>query len=238
MSAGTRKRGSKEVAVSSEAQDVVAGSNSDRLSEMAGHVLKPSLNAAAVLSEYTKVFGDRGMAGFVGALDQQIEALEGGDTSQLEAMLLAQAYSLQAIFMNLARRAVPQQNLKSWDTFMRMAFKAQNQSRMTLETLATLKNPPVLFARQANFAHGPQQVNNGAPLPEGSATHARKSGSRRNKLLEVGDEKRLEPGAPRASGRVDTVVAALESVDGPANRRGESQGRAKRVQGRDSSSNT
>jgi hypothetical protein len=27
--------------------------------------------------------------------------------------------------------------------------------------LATIKNPPVVFARQANIAQGPQQVNNG-----------------------------------------------------------------------------
>jgi hypothetical protein len=32
--------------------------------------------------------------------------------------------------------------------------------RMTLESLATIKNPPVVYARQANIAHGPQQVNN------------------------------------------------------------------------------
>ena len=40
---------------------------------------------------------------------------------------------------------------------MRMALKAQNQCRMTLETLATIKNPPVVFAKQANTAQGPQQ---------------------------------------------------------------------------------
>ena len=45
---------------------------------------------------------------------------------------------------------------------MRMAMKAQNQCRMTLETLATIKNPPVVFARQANINNGgQQQVNNG-----------------------------------------------------------------------------
>jgi len=33
---------------------------------------------------------------------------------------------------------------------------------MTLETLATIKNPPVVFARQANINNGgQQQVNNG-----------------------------------------------------------------------------
>ena len=49
---------------------------------------------------------------------------------------------------------------------MRMALKAQSQCRATLETLATIKNPPAVFARQANIAQGPQQVNNGM-MPAG-----------------------------------------------------------------------
>jgi hypothetical protein len=44
---------------------------------------------------------------------------------------------------------------------MRLALKAQSQSRATVETLAAIKNPPVVYARQANFAAGHQQVNNG-----------------------------------------------------------------------------
>ena len=47
---------------------------------------------------------------------------------------------------------------------MRLALKAQGQCRATLETLATIKNPPVVFARQANIAQGPQQVNNTATV--------------------------------------------------------------------------
>jgi hypothetical protein len=43
---------------------------------------------------------------------------------------------------------------------MRLALKAQSQCRATLEALANIKNPPVVIARQANFAAGPQQVNN------------------------------------------------------------------------------
>ena len=44
---------------------------------------------------------------------------------------------------------------------MRMAMKAQSQCRMTIETLATLKNPQVVFAKQANINNGgQQQVNN------------------------------------------------------------------------------
>jgi hypothetical protein len=53
---------------------------------------------------------------------------------------------------------------------MRLALKAQGQCRATLETLAAIKNPPVVFAKQRNISHGHQQVNNGAaPL---TSTHA------------------------------------------------------------------
>jgi len=53
--------------------------------------------------------------------------------------------------------------LEAADKYLRLALKAQGQCRATLETLAAIKNPPVVFARQANIAHGPQQVNNGPP---------------------------------------------------------------------------
>ena len=47
--------------------------------------------------------------------------------------------------------------------YLRLALKAQSQCRATLATLAAVKNPqPVAFVRQANIAHGPQQVNNAA----------------------------------------------------------------------------
>lgn len=34
--------------------------------------------------------------------------------------------------------------------------KAQSQCRATLETLAAIKNPPVIYAKQANISNGPQ----------------------------------------------------------------------------------
>ena len=67
---------------------------------------------------------------------------------------------------DLARRATAQEYLKTWEAYLRMAMKAQNQCRMTLETLAMIKNPPTVFAKQANINHGgQQQVNNGAAPP-------------------------------------------------------------------------
>ena len=51
--------------------------------------------------------------------------------------------------------------MQAAETYVRLALKAQAQCRATLETLATIKNPPVVYARQANIAAGRQQVNNG-----------------------------------------------------------------------------
>ena len=49
------------------------------------------------------------------------------------------------------------------ERLMRLGLKAQSQARATLETLAQIKNPPVVYARQANVASGPQQNNFGVP---------------------------------------------------------------------------
>ena len=42
------------------------------------------------------------------------------------------------------------EHLPAAETYMRLALKAQSQCRATLETLANIKNPPTVFARQAN----------------------------------------------------------------------------------------
>lgn len=44
-------------------------------------------------------------------------------------MLVEQAHALQSIFVNLARRAVNQEYVKQYEMYLRLALKAQNQSR-------------------------------------------------------------------------------------------------------------
>lgn len=70
--------------------------------------------------------------------------------------------TLNAIFTEMARGAVITmgKNLDATEAYLRLALKAQNQSRATLETLSTIKNPPVLIAKQANITTGQRQVNN------------------------------------------------------------------------------
>jgi len=117
-------------------------------------------------------------------LQDQAAALSRGDMSHVEAMLMNQATALQSLFARLTERAMAQDRISNIEGFMRVALRAQNQCRATLETLAAIKNPPVVFAKQANINQGSgnQQVNNGTPAP---ASHAEKIINQQNELLEV-----------------------------------------------------
>ena len=74
-----------------------------------------------------------------------------------------------------------------------------------------MKNPPTVFAKQANIAHGPQQVNNSLTLARAGNLQ-----SAPNKLLEAHDE-RLEFGAAEATVRCDQTMATVGARNRPAN---------------------
>lgn len=94
---------------------------------------------------------------------------------------------------------------------MRLALKAQAQCRATLETLANTKKPPVVYARQANIAHGPQQVNNGS-----RDANARAPISLPNELLETEHGKRLELGTSGAAIGSDPALETVGAINGTA----------------------
>ncbi|MEZ5816759.1 MAG: hypothetical protein R3D44_06730, partial [Hyphomicrobiaceae bacterium] len=131
----------------------------------------PGFRAAVVGRQFlAPVAGQRAVEGLqenLAELNRQISAITGGDLTGAERMLVAQANTLDAIFNDLARRAAANagQYLEAMEIYMRQALRAQSQCRATLETLAAIKNPPVVIARQANVTTGPQQVNNGVSAP-------------------------------------------------------------------------
>ena len=97
------------------------------------------------------------------------------------------------------------------ETYMRLALKAQTQCRATLETLAAIKNPqPVAFVRQANIAHGPQQVNNSSSV---DTSRAEKSENQPNKLLEQQHGGRGDFGTAGAAGGLDSPLEAVGAVN-------------------------
>lgn len=123
-------------------------------------------NGSLIVAEYASgLDGDVKLSDLVNAFLEDIEAVHTGDLKQAEAMLFAQAQALQSMFVFTARQARHAEKVHQQDILMRMALKAQAQCRATIETLANIKNPPVVFARQANINQGGQQQINNAPPP-------------------------------------------------------------------------
>ncbi len=128
-------------------------------------------------------------------------------------MLTARAHTLDTIFNNLARRAINAEYMDHLDRYLKLALRAQSQCRATWETLATIKNPPMVgYVKQANIASGHQQVNN-APSAVSEAPPARKNEKSKNRLLVVKDGKRLDTQATGTAGRTDPAMATLGEVE-------------------------
>lgn len=145
---------------------------------------------------------------------KQTARIHKGDLHQVESMLYTQALALEAMFTNLAHRAQKQETFKGIEVLTRLALKAQAQSRATLATIGDLKNP-VQLIKQANIAHGHQQVNQYAGAYE--HTRAGKNESAPNKLLEADHEKRLEQGAAGQAGRADSQLETVGALNRAGN---------------------
>lgn len=115
-----------------------------------------------------ELFGDIGALNLMettNELERQVEAVQQGHLHELEAMLLSQSKALQTMFSGFVQRAERMENFMHYQAFMGMAFKAQAQSRATVQTLIDLKHPKqVIMTKQANITSGNQQVNNTVKL--------------------------------------------------------------------------
>lgn len=175
-------------------------------------------NAYTVKAFGKGLLGDIGISEVLRALRERADGMSRGDLSGAEAMLVAQASSLNAIFTEMAIRAAANvsQDLGATEIYMRLALKAQAQCRATLEALAAIKAGPVVIARQANIAHGPQQVNNGVSGPVRANARAGNSDSTQNELLSANDGERLDSGATGAASGGNPALEALGAVHRPA----------------------
>jgi hypothetical protein len=183
-------------------------------------VLDPATTAAGTLNRlYRTVSQEGNVNGYIAELQHQAHAVNAGDLSRPEAMLTTQAQSLDGLFHSLTNWALNHVkeggNAAYFETCMRLALKAQSQSRATVETLAAIKNPPVVYARQANFAAGHQQVNNGV-----QTSGAREIESPPTKLLEAEHGERLDTGATGATGGANQAMETVGAINGTAHRRG------------------
>jgi hypothetical protein len=168
-----------------------------------GHVLQriqePLGNSEASHSDY------------VSAMVKASDKVNAGDMKDVEAFLVSQAMVLNGWFGELSRRAA--NNLKTPDYFegaqvlFKMAMKAQNQARMTLETLSNIKNPPVVYAKQANISNGPQQVNNTLHA------HASENENQPSKLVEATHEAPMDTGTTGSACPKNSPVEAMAKIN-------------------------
>lgn len=143
--------------------------------------------------------------GMLAILRDQAAAVQRGDPAHAEAMLINQASALQSLFVRLSERAMEQTHMPNLEGFMRLALRAQSQCRASLETLAAIKNPPIVYARQANVTTGPQQINNGTAAP------LRARGIESEQIQLSGGTHELLSDA-RASGIASRINPALETL--------------------------
>jgi hypothetical protein len=171
---------------------------------------------AVTARAFSKGLGTLDLTECMVAVSRQAEKVQAGDTGGLEALLTAQAISLNAIFTQFANRSELNagSNPEAVERYMRLALRAQGQCRATVETLALVKGGPrTVFTRSANIVNGPQQVNAAPAGLEESRARAGEVETLPIELLEA-HEQRLDVGTSRAPGARDQAVAALAQVNG------------------------
>lgn len=164
----------------------------------------------------------------VASLRDHAKAVNAGDLTLAESMLMNQAIALQGMFADLASRAVVQGSLQARQVLTQLALKAQANSRATLQTLVEAKNPrQVAFVKQTNVAQT-QQVNNGTASP--SPARTRKTKTTPNKLIagDVNGSTTLDGGATTRAGEANLGQPAMAMVDRSENAGGKTKGREKR----------
>lgn len=137
-------------------------------------------------------------------LENIFSEIKDGKLDVLEEMLLSQAFALNVAFSSLSARANRQTDISTMQMLMNLCFKAQNQSRATIEALIHLKKPnATTFVRQANIANN-QQVNNG--------TFIEKNLNPQNELMETLNEQLDNRKKIKAAGG-NSKMETLDKVD-------------------------
>ena len=108
-------------------------------------LLGPHVSNADITVRFAKgLFGEMlPIAPLITAMVESGKRVNANNMTDVEATLLSQATALNVMFGELSRRAAANlgEYLQTSELYMRMAFRAQNQCRMTLETLSNIKNP-------------------------------------------------------------------------------------------------
>ena len=153
----------KKVPVKNKTSVIVPMHNDEDPDEAVAKILTmPEVGAASTIRGLNDIHDVNALTKI---LSQQTADVVGGNMTRPESMLLSQAHTLDALFNSLIMKGLGQSHMPHYESFLRLAYKAQSQCRSTLQTLSDIKNPSVVYAKQANITNGNQQINNGVPAP-------------------------------------------------------------------------
>lgn len=176
-------------------------------------IASPTINAAVTAFNFHPMKEGANISDLVDELGKQALTVREGCMDRPEAMLVAQAHALDAIFTAMSHKAAMNMSagyLPATETYLRMALKAQSQCRATLEALSEIKNPRApTFIKQQNVAQQ-QQVNNGSSKP---APAHEKDITPSNELLGVSHDERMDSRTAGTTGRIDSDMATVGAVN-------------------------
>lgn len=138
-------------------------------------------------------------------------------------ILQVQAKTLDLMFYQLVGRAMQQDDVNVADVLLKLAFKAQAQSRATLAAISDIRHPRITNnIGQVNNANGPQQVNNShSTRTEKKIDSQSECEHTPNELSEgLPDDLLQNTGTTTNSTRADLQGAALEAGDWSKNTEG------------------
>jgi hypothetical protein len=175
--------------------------------------LSPSvLNTFTAIAYAKGAMGEISITDAVAVMKDKVNQVNANNTKALEGTLTAQVTALDTIFNELARRAAINMgtHMQATESYMRLALKAQAQCARTIEVIANMKNPPIVYAKQMNVANGNQQVNNGNNLTTTHApAHTGKIINQPNELLEAQHNEWLDKGTAATPSATNQAMAAV-----------------------------
>ena len=101
-----------------------------------------------------------GLSEFAWSIKERADRATSGDLGDVSGLLMAQALSLDSIFTEYARIALVNvsSNTEASERYMRLAMKAQSNSRATLDALSKLHQPREQTVRHVHVNDGGQAV--------------------------------------------------------------------------------
>jgi len=204
---------------------------------MAEIVTASSYQNADLIQKIKGVSEDQiGVIAIAQEIENRARVVADGDLCHVEMGLVSQAASLEALYSNLIDRALRSKEMAHIEVFFRLGLRAQNQCRATLETLATIKNPPVIFAKQANFSAGHQQVNNGNAPAHGKSEpkpNELMTETRRTEAIGEVKHERLDTRTPGTASGANPAMATMGAQHRSTNTRRQGKSKPERTQADD-----